>query len=174
MALKDALQPGTKFELTEVKSGTKQPGTVLDLERALREQKIMFPSGSQTPKEGFDFLYDDHTGKLGHLDGVKKVTVQNDATIRISTREAIYTLSILSKSVPLSKALKPGMKATVSKDTFVDLGEDSDIKLPAGTILTYIAGGSADNDYIYFIISVDSKIELKLPSSAAENIPVEA
>jgi len=92
----DTLQPGTSFELTEVGSGTKLPGTILDLERAFREQGMMFPSGSQTPRVGLDFLYDDQAGNLGHLDGVQNVAEEDDGTIIIATRERVYSLSILS------------------------------------------------------------------------------
>lgn len=97
MGSKDTLQPDVGFELIEVKSGAKLRGTILDLQRAFREQGIMFPSGSQTPTVGLDFLYADQSGKLGRLDDVQKVIEEDDGTIRIATRKEVYTLSILSE-----------------------------------------------------------------------------
>ena len=89
------LKLGTNFELTDVKSGQKYSGKIVDLTDEIYERFTSILHGHGTPIEGERFYFERTQGSLAST-FVNSIDLQEDGEIILNTRSGIFKLDIVN------------------------------------------------------------------------------
>jgi hypothetical protein len=92
--LTENLKFGTEFQLTDVESGEKHSGKIVDLTDEIYERNTFIFHGHGIPMEEERFYFEQKPGSLASV-VVNSIDLQEDGKIILNTRSGIFKLDII-------------------------------------------------------------------------------